>query len=142
MQTSGGPPAAPAEDKDPGRILALTAARVADENLGRDIVILDMRGRTTEFDFFLIVSGSSTRQLHSISDEIERVLRQELGEKRLGQEGFAASNWILLDYGNVVIHIFDDDLRNYYDLEHLWGGAKQVPFVSKNLAPLPEGDAR
>lgn len=95
-----------------------------------------MKAQTTEFDYFVIVSGSSRRQLHSISDEIERIVKLELGETKMGQEGFASSTWILLDYGSVVIHIFDEELRNYYDLEHLWGGAGRIPFESRSVVPL------
>lgn len=101
---------------------------MAEENRGRDITILDMRKLSSEFDYFVIVTGTSRRQLHAMSEEIDRVLEVELGDKRMGLEGYQASQWILLDYGNVVIHLFDSEHRQYYDLEHLWGGAKSVPY--------------
>jgi ribosome-associated protein len=107
--------------------LALTAARTADDNRGQDIVVLDMRGMTTEFDYLVLVTGNSRRQLHAISEEIDRVLEGELGDQRLGIEGYNESRWILLDYGSVVIHLFDADTRSYYALEDLWAHAQRVP---------------
>ena len=107
--------------------LALAAARTADDNRGQDIVVLDMRGMTTEFDYFVLVTGNSRRQLHAISEEIDRVLEGELGDQRVGIEGYNESRWILLDYGSVVIHLFDADTRAYYALEDLWAHAQRVP---------------
>ena len=109
------------------RQLAMAAARTADDHRGGDIVVLDMRGMTTEFDYFVMVTGNSRRQLHAISEEIDRVLEKELGDHRLGIEGYNESRWILLDYGSVVIHLFDAETRNYYALEDLWGHAERVP---------------
>src|SRR6478672_2325490 len=106
---------------------AVAAARVADLNRGRDITILDLRELTPVFDYFVLVTGSSRRQLHAISEEIDRVLEKEFGDKRLGIEGYAESRWILLDFGDVVVHMFDEETRGYYDLEHLWAGAKRGP---------------
>ena len=108
------------------RQIALAAARTADDHRGEDIVVLDMRGMTTEFDFFVLVTGKSRRQLHAISEEIDRVLESELGDERLGIEGYNESRWILLDYGSVVIHLFDAQTRDYYALEDLWGQAERV----------------
>jgi ribosome-associated protein len=81
---------------------------------------------TTEFDYFLLVTGNSRRQLHAISEEIDRTLEQELGDRRLGVEGYNDSRWILLDYGNVVIHLFDEETREYYALEDFWSDAVPV----------------
>ena len=106
--------------------LALAAARTAEENKGRDIVVLDMRETSDMFDYFVIVSGTSRRQLHAISEEIDRKLEVDLGDKRMGIEGYSESRWILLDYGSLVIHIFDDETRQYFALEELWGESKQV----------------
>jgi len=107
--------------------LALAAARVAADNRGQNIAVLDLREVTPVFDYFVIATGTSRRQLHAISEEIDRVLQQDLGDRRLGIEGYAASHWILLDYGSVVIHLFDQETRDYYDLENLWTQAKRVP---------------
>jgi len=110
---------------------ALTAARIAGENRGRDIVVLDLGEMTSLFDFFVVVTGSSRRQLHAISEEIDRVLENELGDRRLGIEGYQDSRWILLDYGDIVVHLFDAPTREYYRLEDLWAQAKRVPFEPK-----------
>jgi ribosome-associated protein len=108
--------------------LALSAARTAKDNNGQDIVLLDMRSMTTEFDYFVLVTGNSRRQLHAISEEIDRILEGDLGDERMGIEGYNESRWILLDYGTVVIHLFDAETRNYYALEELWGDAQRVPW--------------
>ena len=106
--------------------LALAAARTAEENRGRDIVVLDMRKLTPVFDYFVLATGRSRRQLHAMSEEIDHTLEQDLGDRRLGIEGYRESRWILLDYGSFVIHLFDEETRNYYALEQLWSGAKRV----------------
>ena len=107
--------------------LALAAARVAEDNRGRNVVVLDMRAITPVFDYFVIVSGNSRRQLHAISEEIDHRLEDDLGDQRMGIEGYNESRWILLDYGNVVIHLFDEETRDYYALEDFWSEAKSVP---------------
>ncbi len=107
--------------------LALAAARTAEDNRGQDVVVLDMREITPIFDYFVLVTGSSRRQLHAISEEIDHCLEDELGDKRMSIEGYRESRWILLDYGTVVIHIFDEEMREYYALEQFWNQAERVP---------------
>jgi len=106
---------------------AKAAARVADLNRGREIVVLDLRELTPVFDYFVLATGTSRRQLHAIAEEIDDTLKREFNDRRLGVEGYADSRWILLDYGDVVVHLFDEETRGYYDLEQLWAGAKRVP---------------
>ncbi|MGE3778306.1 MAG: ribosome silencing factor [Pirellulaceae bacterium] len=121
--------------------LAIAAARTAMDNRGRDVAVLDLRELTPVFDYFVLVTGTSGRQLRAMSEDIDNVLEKELGDKRMGIEGFQDSRWILLDYGSVVVHLFDAETRRYYDLEHLWSGAKPVdlqPFgiaTESSLAP-------
>lgn len=107
--------------------LALAAARTAEDNRGQDIVVLDMREITPVFDYFVLITGNSRRQLHAISEEIDHCLEDELNDKRMGIEGYRESRWILLDYGTVVIHIFDEEMREYYALEDFWNQAQRVP---------------
>jgi ribosome-associated protein len=114
---------------------ALVAARVAEENRGRDIVILDMRGQSAMFDYFVLATGSSRRQLHAMSEEIDHALEEGLGDRRMGIEGYDESRWILLDYGDLVIHLFDPETRDYYALEQLWGQARRVPYPPKDEPP-------
>ena len=114
--------------------LALAAARTAAENRGRDIVVLDMRQLTPIFDYFVIATGTSRRQLHAISEEIDHTLEDDLGDRRMSIEGYRESRWILLDYGSVVIHIFDEETREYYALEQLWSRAPHVPTGEPQMA--------
>jgi ribosome-associated protein len=113
--------------------LAVAAARTAADNRGRDVVVLDMREITPVFDYFVLATGTSRRQLHAMSEEIDHKLEDELGDRRLGIEGYEDSRWILLDYGDVVIHLLDPEAREYYALEDLWCEAKRVPL------DLPDG---
>lgn len=106
--------------------LATAAARTAAENQACDIVLLDMTKHTALFDYFLVVTGTSRRQLHAISEEIDHKLEDDLGDKRMGIEGYDESRWIILDYGTVVIHIFDEETRQFYSLENLWADAERV----------------
>ena len=88
--------------------------------------MLDMREITPVFDYFVLATGNSRRQLHAISEEIDHCLEDDLGDKRMGIEGYNESRWILLDYGNVVIHLFDQEKREYYALEDLWSNAGRI----------------
>jgi ribosome-associated protein len=119
--------------------LALAAARTAADNRGRDIVLLDMRKQTQIFDYFLIVSGTSRRQIHAMSDEISHTLKVELKDKRIGLEGKDESRWIVMDYGDVVIHLFDDETRQFYSLESLWADAVPVPLPFPTESSEPRG---
>jgi ribosome-associated protein len=104
---------------------AALCARVAADNKGRDIVVLDMRGITPLYDFFVLVSGTSRRQIHTLAEEIDAAMRAE-GDTRLGIEGYEASRWVVQDYGDVVVHVFDPEARLYYALEELWADAPRL----------------
>jgi ribosome-associated protein len=104
---------------------ACLAAKVAAENKGRDILVLDMRSCTPLFDYFVISTGVSRRQIHTIAEESDAALRTE-GDTRLSIEGYEASKWIVQDFGDIVIHVFDPDTRDYYKLEDFWADAKRV----------------
>ena len=122
-------PASPPRPAEPSLTplqLALTAAQIAADNRGQDVVVLDLRELTPIFDYFVIATGTSKRQLHAISEEVDRVFETELKRRRMGIEGYNEGRWLLLDYGSVVIHIFDAEARDYYSLEQLWGDAKKV----------------
>jgi ribosome-associated protein len=109
------------------RKLAAVAARVALENNGQNVAVLDVCGQSAEFDLFVLATGQSRRQLHAISEQIDDALEKGMGERRLGIEGYDESRWIVLDYGNVIIHLFDEETREYYDLESLWADGKPIP---------------
>lgn len=118
------------EQIERSRGLAMAAVKAAAENRGQDIIVLDLTGQTALFDFFVIASGSSRRQLSAIGTEIDRVMKHELGEQRLSVSGHEDNRWIVLDYGSIVVHLFDEDTREYYDLESLWADGKQVDITS------------
>ena len=107
------------------KVLALIAARVADERHCSDIVVLDLRGKSPATDYFVIATGTSDRQRRTVADEICEAAR-EVGLQRFGRAGYEQGRWILLDFIDVVIHIFDRKFRDYYDLELLWGDAKRL----------------
>ena len=127
VRSTAGAEAIPVRDAEGGLQRALLAARTAEDNRGADIVVLDMRELTAVFDYFVLASGTSRRQLHAMSEEIDHALEDRMGDRRLGIEGYEESRWILLDYGDVVIHLFEPEMRAYYALEDLWGHAKRVP---------------
>jgi ribosome-associated protein len=104
---------------------AMRCARLAAENNGRDVLVLDMRAITPLYDFFVIATGSSRRQIHTMAEEIDAYLTGE-GEARLGIEGYEASKWVVQDYGDVVVHLFDPEARGYYGLEELWADAPRL----------------
>ncbi len=106
--------------------LAKAAALVAAENGGTDLLVLDMSGQTAIFDYFVIATGTSRRQLHAMSEEIDDRLEKDLNDKRMNIDGYAESRWIVLDYGTVVIHLFEEEARENYSLESLWADAKPV----------------
>jgi ribosome-associated protein len=108
-----------------GADLAFLAARVAEDNKARDIAILDMRKITPLYDYFVLITGQSRRQIHTIVEEVDAAMRAE-GERRLGIEGYEASKWVIQDYGDVVVHVMDPDSRRYYALEELWADAPRV----------------
>jgi ribosome-associated protein len=109
----------------PAQEHALLCARVAADNKARDILVLDMRGITPLYDFTVLATGTSRRQLHTLAEEIDAALRAE-GDTRLGIEGYEASKWVVQDYGDVVVHLFDPDSRAYYGLEDLWADAPRL----------------
>ncbi|MCE9530747.1 MAG: ribosome silencing factor [Planctomycetes bacterium] len=115
----------PARKLSDARHRACLCARTAQDNKARDIVVLDMRAITPLFDFFVIATGTSRRQIHALAEGIDAALREE-GDTREGIEGYEASKWIVQDYGDILVHIFDPDTRQYYTLEELWADAKRV----------------
>jgi ribosome-associated protein len=106
----------------PSREVAIAAARAAAGKQGEDITVLDVRTVIVITDFFVIVSGGSSRQVRTITESIESALK-ELGVKPVRREGETEGQWVLLDYVDVVVHVFGEEERRYYDLERLWKDA-------------------
>lgn len=104
---------------------ACLAARTAVDNKGQDVQVLDLRKITPVFDYFVIATGPSRRVVHTIVEEVDAAMRG-VGDTRAGIEGYDTSKWIVQDYGDVVVHVFDPDTRDYYKLEELWADAPKV----------------
>ncbi len=107
------------------KTFALDAARVAAGRHCSDIVVLDLKGKSPATDYFVIATGTSNRQMRAVADEICEAAKEQ-GQQRFGRAGYEQARWILLDFVDVVIHIFDSEYRDYYDLELLWGDARQL----------------
>jgi ribosome-associated protein len=105
--------------------VARQIVEVAEDKKAADIVLLDLAGLTTLADYFVICSGGSERQLQGIADGILDALRTD-GTRPIGREGEAASHWILVDFGSVVVHIFTPPERDFYQLEKHWSEAKTI----------------
>jgi ribosome-associated protein len=110
--------------------LTVQCAHVAEDNKARDIVVLDMRGITPLYDFLLLCTGASRRQIHTLAEEIDATLRTA-GEKRSSIEGYDPGKWVVQDYGDIVVHIFDPDTRIYYALEDLWADAGRIDWTRR-----------
>jgi ribosome-associated protein len=95
----------------------------AGEKLSLDTVVLDLREFVDSFDALVLASGRNDRQVRAIAEEVQRVIAQDLGVSPVHVEGWDSAQWIALDYGDVIVHVFDEDTREYYDLEHLWSSA-------------------
>jgi ribosome-associated protein len=104
---------------------ALLCAKVAMDNKAREVVVLDMRGITPLYDYFVLATGGSRRQIHTLAEEIDAAMASE-GESRMGIEGYEAAKWVVQDYGDVVVHVFDPETRRYYGLDDLWADAKRI----------------
>ena len=124
-------PALKAEDLDE-RIRA--AVHAAGERKAHDLVVLDLREVASFTDFFVIASGTNVRQVQAIADAVEEHLRKDLRVKPARVEGYNSAEWVLLDYGDFIFHVFEEKSRRFYDLERLWRDAGRVE--------LPEEPAR
>ena len=112
-----------AADVSASRALALQIADLIAEGPARDTLVLDIHGLTTISDFFVITSGENERQLRAIARDVRDELDKIDVRPNRAEEGSTASGWLLLDYGNVIIHILDVDQRAFYRLEELWSDA-------------------
>ncbi|HYQ48383.1 MAG TPA: ribosome silencing factor [Thermodesulfovibrionales bacterium] len=109
------------------RELALTAAEEAFNKKAQDVIILELGDLTVIADYFVICSGESTTQVRTIAEFIEQELSRK-GITPIGREGVRHSHWVLLDYGDVIIHVFEKETREYYGLEKLWMDARAMEF--------------
>jgi ribosome-associated protein len=101
-------------------------ANIAADKKAEDIIALDLRGHSSFTDFYVICSGSSEPQLKAIAGEVEARLKKDLGRRPLGVDGYPLSQWVVADYGDVVMHIFHTTKREHYQLEELWNDAPRL----------------
>lgn len=113
--------------------VAIAAARAAAAKQATDIVILDVHEVIVITDFFVIATGTSDRQVKTIVDEVEKALREQ-GVKPVRREGETEGRWVLLDYVDVVVHVFAEEERDYYSLERLWSDAPRVDWEEPDAA--------
>jgi ribosome-associated protein len=103
------------------------ALHAAGEKKAHDLVVLDLREVASFTDFFVIASGTNVRQVQAVADEVQEQLRKHLGVKPARVEGYNSAEWVLLDYGDFILHVFEEKSRRFYDLERLWRDAARVP---------------
>ena len=116
-----------------GEQLAVEMARLADDNKCNNVTIMDLRGRSSVADFFVLSSGTSDRQMRGAADFMLDHAKK-LGNRRFGLCGYRNAEWILLDFVDVVVHVFTDKTRSFYDLELLWGDAPRIEWARSATA--------
>ena len=115
--------------------MARLAAEAALDKNAEDVRLVDLREHGAYADFLVVCSGSSDRQISAIADSVEKALK-DAGQKPVGSEGHAGGRWVLLDFGDVVIHVFHQEERPVYDLEGLWADAPQTKVAPKAPASV------
>jgi len=129
---SGGARTRTAPDRE-SRSAAVECARIADARRGKDIVVLHIEDKILVTDYFVIASAANKRQIQAIAFDVRERLR-EAGYREVRIEGYEEASWVLVDCGPVVVHVFREDLRSYYDLELLWGDAPKVSWKPRTKA--------
>ncbi len=132
-------PAGAVERREPGRqlqalTLARKCARIAEDDRGREIILLDLRGASPLFDFFVLVTAPSRRQAATIVSDVDAEMKK-LGEHKIGAEGLEDGRWALVDYGDFVVHVFSEDGRSFYALEDIWGDAPRLDWRDPATQP-------
>jgi ribosome-associated protein len=110
---------------DPARPTALAIAQAGLDKKAEDVMLLDVRGLTSYADYFVVMTADSDRQASAIADSIDETLKK-MGVTKVGVEGYQGGRWILVDFGDVVAHVFNRDSRGFYDLEGLWADAPRL----------------
>ncbi len=120
--------------------LVLECARAAADKRATDLLLLEMGKKAGFTSYFLIASGSSDRRVQAIADGVNAAMAAR-GLRLLGTEGMAEGRWVLLDFGDFVVHVFYEEVRRFYDLEGFWFDAPRVEIPAEILAPPPPGGA-
>jgi ribosome-associated protein len=139
----GGSRSREAQEKE-ARELALAIAGAALDLKALNVEIIDVRGKVDYSDYVVVMSGRSDRQVSALARNIESRLEKDHGTRCIGIEGMPSATWLLMDYGDVIVHIFHQDTRGYYDLETLWIDAARVsvPDADGDDVPHPGSDER
>lgn len=122
------------------RQVAVAAARAAEDKLATDIVVLDVASVLGICDHFVLATAQNERQVKAVVDSVEEVLRRDLGRRPRAEEGKGARRWVLLDYGDVVVHVFHVEERSYYRLERLYGDVPRIPWRAEEVAGSAASD--
>lgn len=109
----------------PAREMAEIAVKALDSKKGKEIKLIRIDKITTLAEYFVICTGTSNTQINALCDAVEKELTEK-GEEPLHREGYRGGTWVLLDYGCVVVHVFNDEARKFYSLEHLWADGEEV----------------
>lgn len=136
MSSTAQPAPAPASKEALHPIVAATAtlaAKAVLDRKGEALTVLDVSGRTSVCDALILATGSHARHVSAIADGVIRAWKGEKGSPPLGVEGTETGRWVLIDLGDVVVHLFDGPMRGYYDLDGLWMDARQVPLEELGL---------
>jgi ribosome-associated protein len=112
------------------------AIRCADEKKATRITVLDLRQIASFTEFFVIADGANQRQVQAIADEINEQLKKQAGRRPVRIEGYKSAEWVLLDYGDFVVHLFNKEARDFYDLERLWRDAGKVDLPESMRTPV------
>jgi ribosome-associated protein len=121
------------------RVFSLAAAKIAQETRCTDVVVLDLQGMSPATDFFVVATGTSSRQMRTACDEVSQVAREQ-GFQKYGRAGYEEAKWILLDFVDVVFHVFNEESRAYYDLENLWPDAEQLDVPPHTEPETPDSE--
>jgi ribosome-associated protein len=122
-----------AKKSDTARKLAIACARIAEDSNAADILVLDLRDVSPITDYFVICTGSSNRQMRTVAEQI-REYGKSVGQPTWQVAGFEGGEWVVLDFVDVVVHIFDEQHRKYYDLELIWGESPHVRWKRRSPA--------
>lgn len=118
---------------DSARAFAIEAARLAANTRCHNVVLMDVRELSPVTDFFVLASGTSARQMRTVVDEIEE-MGAAIDQKAIARSGYEGESWIVLDFVDVIVHVFSDEARMFYDLDNLWGDAKRIAWQPEGAA--------
>ena len=128
---SNAPRPKPTRPTEHAKKFAIDCARLMSADHCEDVIILDLVGISPICDYFVIATGTSDRQLRAVADHIETMAKEQ-GEKPFGVAGYEEGTWVVVDFVDVVIHLFDAERRAYYDLDSLWGDRDKIPWQANS----------